>query len=150
MHTDLNLAKNRLIQKNLSLVIVNNGKVLFETESHGIGALLKAINTLGDNVKGSSVADRIVGRAAALIFVFSGVRAVFAVLASDGGFEVLAENNIFCVYKKRVANVLNFEKTDVCPFEKLVAKLSNPEKAYEVLREKCGLKNPYRIRDASV
>lgn len=138
MSTDLNLAKNRLIQKNLSLVIVNDSKVIFETESHGIGDLLKAINKIGNNMKGSSVADRIVGRAAALVFVFSGVKAVFAEIASDGGFEVLNDNAIFCVYEKRVANVLNFEKTDVCPFEKLVAKLSNPEKAYEVLREKCG------------
>lgn len=138
MSADLNLAKNRLIQKNLSLVIVNNGKVLFETESHGIGDLLKAIHKLGNNVKGSSVADRIVGRAAALIFVFSGVKAVFAVIASDGGIEVLTKNAVFYVYKKRVANVLNFAKTDVCPFEKLVARLSNPEKAYEVLKEKCG------------
>ena len=138
MSADLNLAKNRLIQKNLSLIIVKEGKVLFETESHGIGDLLKAVNKLGDGVKGSSVADRIVGRAAALLFVFSGVKAVFAVTASDGGFEVLAENNVFCIYEKKVANVLNFEKTDVCPFEKLVAKLSKPEEAYRVLREKCG------------
>ena len=138
MHTDLNFAKNRLNQKNLSLVIVNNGKVLFETESHGIGALLKAINELGDNVKASSVADRIVGRAAALLFTFSGVKAVFAVIASDGGIEVLAENNVLCMYEKRVANILNFKKTDVCPFEKLVANLSDPEKAYGMLKEKCG------------
>jgi len=138
MSTDLNIAKDRLAQKSLSLVIVNHGKVLSETKSHGISDLLKAVNKLGDSMKGSSVADRTVGRAAALLFVFSGVRAVFAALASDGGFAVLAENNVFCVYEKRVANVLNFEKTDVCPFEKLVANLSDPEKAYGVLKEKCG------------
>jgi hypothetical protein len=137
MSVDLSLAKNRLLQKKLSLIIVNNGKVLFETESHGIGDLLKAINKLQDSMKDSSVADRIVGRAAALLFVFSGVAAVFAVTASEGGIEVLKKNSVFCEYENSVTNVLNLKKTDVCPFEKLVAKLSNPEKAYEVLKVKC-------------
>jgi len=138
MPTDLNLAKNRLIQKDLSLVIVKDAKVLFETESHGIGDLLKAINKHRDDMKGTSVADRIVGRAAALLFVFSGVASVFAVTASDGGIEVLKKNGVFSEYENRVTNVLNLKRTDVCPFEKLVAKLSSPEKAYEVLRAQCG------------
>lgn len=137
MSTDLKLAKNKLIQKNLRLVIVKNGKVLFETKSHGIYDLLKAINKLQNDIKDSSVADRIVGRAAALLFVFSGVQAVFAVTASDGGIEVLRKNSVFCEYEKRVTNVLNLKKTDVCPFEKLVAKLSNPEKAYKMLKAQC-------------
>jgi hypothetical protein len=138
MHTDLNLAKKRLIQKNLSLVIVKDGKVLFETESHGVGDLLKAVSRLGDDMRDASVADRIVGRAAALLFVFSGVKAVFAVTASDGGIEELKKNSIFCEYENKVTNILNLKKTDACPFEKLVAKLSNPEKAYEVLKTRCG------------
>jgi len=138
MPTDLNLAKNRLIQKDLSLVIVKDAKVLFETDSHGIGDLLKAINQIQNQMKGSSVADRIVGRAAALLFVFSGVTSVFAVTASDGGIEVLKKNSVFCEYESRVTNVLNLKRTDVCPFEKLVAKLSSPEKAYEALKAQCG------------
>jgi hypothetical protein len=138
MPTDLNLAKNRLIQKGLSLVIVKDAKVFFETESHGISDLVKAIEKLRDDAKGSSVADRIVGRAAALLFVFSGVKAVFAVTASDGGIEVLKKNSVFCEYESRVTSVLNLKRTDVCPFEKLVAKLSSPEKAYEMLRAQCG------------
>jgi hypothetical protein len=138
MPTDLNLAKNRLIQKDLSLVIVKDAKVLFETESHGIGDLLKAINQIQNQMKGSSVADRIVGRAAALLFVFSGVTSVFAVTASDGGIEVLKKNSVFYEYESRVTNVLNLKRTDACPFEKLVAKLSSPEKAYEALKAQCG------------
>ena len=137
MPEDLKLAKQRLRQKNLSLVIVKKDRVLFETSSHGIGDLLKAINQLKNNMKGSSVADRIVGQAAALLFVFSGVRRVFAVTASDGGIKVLTNNSIPCEVETRVTNVLNLKKSDICPFEKLVANLSDPEKAYEVLKAGC-------------
>ena len=138
MHPDLDIAKKRLNQKNLSLVIAKNCKVLFETKSHGINDLLKAINHLADNMKGSSVADRIVGRAAALLLAYSGVVAVFGVTISDGGIEVLKNNRIFYEFETRVPSILNLKKTEVCPFEKLVAEFSNPKKACEKLMACCG------------
>jgi hypothetical protein len=137
MQADLNLAKQRLIQKNLSLVIAKNGRVLFETESHGINGLLKAIKQLQDNMAGSSVADRIVGRAAALLLVYSGVVAVFAVTASDSGIEVLKNNHVFHEFERRVPRILDSKKVDVCPFERLVAKFSDPKEAYEELKTHC-------------
>ena len=114
MRTDLETASKRLNQKNLNLVVVKNGKVLFETESHGLGDLVEAINQLQSSMKGSSVADRIVGRAAALLFVYSGVSAVFAVTISDGGIEILDYNNVFHEFEKKVPRILNLKKTDVC------------------------------------
>jgi hypothetical protein len=137
MRADLDIAAKRLNQKNLSLVVVKDGKVLFETESHGLNDLVEAINQLQSSMKGSSVADRIVGRAAALLFVFSGVSAVFAATISDGGIEILDNNNVFHEFEKRVPRILNLKKTDVCPFEKLVAELSSPEEAYERLKACC-------------
>ena len=137
MRTDLDIASKRLNQKSLSLVVVKNGKVLFETESHGLNDLVEAINQLQSNMKESSVADRIVGRAAALLFVYSGVSAIFAATISDGGMEILDNSSVFHEFEKRVPRILNFKKTDVCPFEKLVAKLSSPEEAYERLKARC-------------
>jgi len=137
MQADLNVAKQRLSQKNLSIVIAKNSRVLFETESHGINGLLKAIKQLQENMTGSSVADRIVGRAAALLLVYSGVVAVFAVTASDSGIEVLKNNHVFLEFERRVSRILDSKRVDVCPFEKLVAKFSDPEEAYEELKNRC-------------
>jgi len=137
MCADLNLAKQRLNQKNVSLVVAKEGRVIFETEAHGINGLLDAIKRLGDNMADSSVADRIVGRAAALLLVYSGVVAVFAATASEGGIKVLKEHNIFHEFERRVPRILDVKKVDVCPFEKLVAKFSDPKEAYEELRVRC-------------
>jgi len=134
MQADLNLAKKTLNQKNLNLVIAKNGEVLFETEAHGISGLLKAIKQLQDIITGSSVADRIVGRAAALLLVYSDVVAVFAVTISDGGIEILKNNRVFHQFERRVPHILDSKKADACPFEKLVANFSDPKQAYEKLR----------------
>jgi len=140
MQADLNLAKQRLDQKNLSLVVTKKDRVLFETESHGISGLLKAIKQLQYNMAGSSVADRIVGRAGALLLVYSGVVAVFAVTASDGGIEVLRNNHVFHEFGRQVPRILDSKKVDICPFERLVAEFSDPKKAYEELKAYCTLK----------
>ncbi len=131
---DLNIAKERLKQKNLALVIAKKGKVIFETSSHGIGGLLRAIEELDKEMKGSSVADKNVGKAAALLCIHAGVFAVFAVTASEKGIQALKDNKVLCQLENRVPHILNSKRSDICPFEKMVINISNPKEAYEKLR----------------
>jgi hypothetical protein len=65
------------------------------------------------------------------------VVAVFAATISNNGIEVLKSQKISHEFEKRVPNILNGEKADVCPFEKLVAKVSDPKDAYEALKTRC-------------
>lgn len=131
---DLHIATERLKQKNIALAIAKKGEVVFETSSHGIGGLLKAIEELGDEVRGSSVADNVVGKAAALLCVYAEIAAVFANTASEKGIQTLRDNNISCRFENMVQHILNSERRDICPFEKLVNNISNPEEAYEKLK----------------
>lgn len=131
---DLKLAKHRLKQKNLDLVIVKNGRIIFENGSQGIRGLLRAIEKLGTESVGSSVADRIVGRAAAMLCAYSKVASVFAVTISEEGIKVLKDNKVLCRFENRVPNILNYEGTDICPFEKLVMGFTKPEEAFKKLK----------------
>lgn len=131
---DLKLAKRTLKEKNLNLSIVKNGKILFETRSPGVIGLLQAIEELGKELIGSSVADRIVGRAAALLCTYSGVASVFSITMSEEGRKVLEDNQILFQFENRVPNILNYGRTDLCPFEKLTAGLTNSSEAYEKIK----------------
>ena len=132
--SDLNIAKEMLKQKNLALVIAKNGEVIFQTSAHGIGGLLRAIEELDKEMKGSSVADKIVGKAAALLCIHAGVFAVFAVTASEKGIQALKDNKVLCRLENTVPHILNSKRSDICPFEKMVINISNPKEAYEKLR----------------
>jgi hypothetical protein len=83
---------------------------------------------------GASVADRIVGRAAALLCVYCGVKAVYAVVLSDGGERVLKENSVSLEFESLVPSILNRQRTETCPFEKIVSTVSDGEEAYEKLK----------------
>ena len=134
---DLERARLRLREKNISLVIVKNGKVIFETESHSIKDFLEAYELFGKELAGSSIADKIVGRAVAFLCVYFQVSAVFAVIISTEGVRVLTDNNIFYQFEKCVPNILNQKRNDICPFEKLALTSATPEEAYSKLRTRC-------------
>jgi len=131
---DLELATMKLIEENLSLVIVKKGKVIFETKKQGISDFLQAIEKLDKNLVAASAADKIVGVAAAMLCVYAGVNSVFALTISEEGIRVLEDNNIACLFEKKVSNILNRNKTDVCPFEKLAMDSGTVEEAYVKLK----------------
>lgn len=131
---DLELAKQKLIGEDLSLVIAKKGKVLFKTQKQGITGFLEAIERLDENLVAASAADKIVGVAAAMLCVYSGVASVFAFTISEEGLKVLRDNNIAYRFEKTVPNILNRDKKDVCPFEKLAMTSGNSEEVYVKLK----------------
>lgn len=138
---DLKLAERRLKEKDFNLLIVKEGKTIFATKSQGILGLLQAIEKLGEQLVESSVADRIVGRAAALLCAYFKASSVFAITMSEEGERMLRENEISYRFENRVPNILNYERTDICPFEKHVMDLTKPDEAYEKLKSFIGSQN---------
>ena len=131
---DLELAKLKLNEDDLSLVIVKNGAVIFETSKQGISGFLQALEKQDKNLVAASAADKIVGVAAAMLCVYAGVSSVFALTISEAGIRILEDNNIACVFEKKVTRILNRNKTDVCPFEKLAMSSGSPDDAYVKLK----------------
>ena len=130
---DLELAKLKLKENDLNLVIVKNGTVIFETKEHGIKGFLQAIEKLDKNLVAASAADKIAGVAAAKLIVYAGLTSVFALTISEEGIKVLADNNISYGFEKNVPTVLNRDKSGVCPFEKMAMASRNSEEAYTKL-----------------
>jgi hypothetical protein len=136
---DLEIAKKLLAQNQLTLVIVKNGRVLFETDSRRISGFMVAIDKFGKELKDASVADRVAGKALALLCVYAGVRGVYTEVLSQKAKAVFEENKVFVEWKEIVDNVLNDDKTGLCPFEKVAEDISDPNDAYgafKALQEK--------------
>jgi len=131
---DLTLARQALLGSGLSLVVAKNGKLLFKTKSHGVSDLLTMIRDLGQLTEGASLADSIVGRAAALLCVYSKIVAVYGETMSKGGASVLEEKGIRYKFGKCVPKILNRRKDDICPFDKAVSGIQDPTLALERLK----------------
>jgi hypothetical protein len=131
---DLRIAKKHLVEEGLTLSIVKDGCVLFETGSHGISGLLRAIQEVGERLRGASVADKVVGRAIALLCLFAGVGGVYGSVMSGAAEELFEENGVHAEWAELIGSVLDECKSATCPFERLAGGISDPEEAYKKLK----------------
>jgi hypothetical protein len=132
--SDVDIAKSRLYGEDLTLAVVKNGEVLFETGSHRISGFLGAIEQFGAKLEGASAADRVAGKAVALLCVYAGISEVYAEVLSRRAKAVFEENGIPCEWRELVENILDLNRSGVCPFEKAAADISDPQKAYAAFK----------------
>ena len=130
--TDLQIAINNLAGHTICLC--KNGECLY-SEKKGIAPMMGFIAD-GVDLEGYSVADIIVGKAAALLFVKCKIKAVFAKTISARGKEVLENNGIPFEYGTLTEKIINRDGTDICPMEKTVLQTDDPEEGYILLKNK--------------
>lgn len=135
---DLETAKKRLSGESLTLCVVKDNTIVFESVLSGISGFLTAFERLGSDLKGASVADKVAGKAIALLSVHAGVRAIYAVILSKHGKAVFEEYAIHHEWNRLVESILCFDKSGTCPFEELALEISDPAKAYRKLKALCG------------
>lgn len=132
--TDLVLAKKALLGSNLTLVVAKNGKLLYKSRSHGVTDLLIMIDALGSRAEGASLADSIIGRAAAMLCIYSKIVGVYGTTLSEGAVTILKAAGVRHEYGTLVPKILNRKKNDICPFDRAVSGIEDPRVALERLR----------------
>lgn len=133
--TDLQIAKEGLAGHTICLC--KDGKVIF-SDKRGISPMMDFIGR-GIDLNDYSVADLVVGKAAALLFVKCKIKNVFAKTISESGKEVLEKNGIRCEYETLTGKIINRAGTDICPMEKAVSNTENAEETYELLKKQLEL-----------
>jgi len=133
--TDLEIAKTQLYEENLTLAIVKKGEVLYVTKSSRISGFLDAIDKCGHQLEGASLADRVAGKAIALLCAYAKIKEVYAAVLSRKALAVFKQHKIDCHWNELVENVLDPNKEGMCPFEKAAAEISDPQKAYVAFKK---------------
>jgi hypothetical protein len=133
MHIDLIMAKEHLTRNNLTLTVVRNGEVLLELTDRGIRGLFNAFFAPGEPLRDSFVADKIVGKGAAFLMAASGIAGLYTNVISRGAVEVLEAHNVQFEYQKLCDNILNRNKTGLCPVEQLCIHIIKPEEAISAI-----------------
>ena len=131
----LESAKEQLHNNNFSIVIVGENDVYTSTK-HGVAPLLEILDGGNDVIKNSFVADKVVGKAAALLMVKGGVKEVYADIISSHALDVFEKYKIKTYYGNLVEYIINRDKTGMCPMEKAVLEVDEPNTAYDVLKKK--------------
>lgn len=117
-----------------TLAVCRDGKLSVSTQ-RGIKPLLELIGS-DEDMKGASAADRIVGKAAAMLYVLLGVRAVYAEVLSETARDIFEENQIEYRYETLTDHIINRMGTGLCPMEEAVKETNEPHAALKAIRNK--------------
>lgn len=127
-------AKSKLHESDASLVALKNGEVRI-SHKKGIAPIMTLLEEDAEFLRGAYVADRIIGKAAALLLIHAGIERLYARTISEHAVQALDDHFMSYEYDKLVPHIINREGTGICPMEKLVLEISEPGEAYERLRE---------------
>lgn len=115
--------------------VLADGKVV-TSEQKGIASMMALLAEDMEILRGACVADRVIGRAAALLMEKGGVAAAYGQVVSSHARKAFAKSGISFTYGKEVEYIINRTKTGMCPMEEAVLDITEPEEAYAALQRK--------------
>ncbi|RHG13632.1 DUF1893 domain-containing protein [Tyzzerella nexilis] len=135
MNDRLEQAVALLKEKQVSCVIWIEGKEPILSDEIGIKPLMKELRKERHAFEHGVIADKVVGKAAALMAILGGAKAVYGQVLSESAEKILQIYGIEYAYEEKVPYIENRTKTGQCPLEESVISVDDPEKAFEVLEE---------------
>ena len=137
---DIDIAKQKLLTENCACVFVK-GKDVFISFDKGISKLLEIYDSHKDYSE-YSVADKIVGKAAAFIYILLKIKYLYADVISKDAYEILIKNKIKVTYKQIVPYIINRKGDGLCPMEDAVKNIVEPLDAPDAIKHRLAeLKN---------
>ena len=130
--SDLDRAK-ALLENDSYTCVLCRGDTVYTSRLSGIAPMMQLIGSNTD-LTGFRAADKLVGKAAAMLFLLAGVKEVYAGVMSHSAMQTLQQHQIPFSYGEAVQTIINRTGTGPCPMEQTVSAISDPQQAYAALQ----------------
>ncbi len=140
--SDLQLAKSLLAEGGTQFALVKQGRLLARSGGAGLRPIIQALDDLGEEAYGAFLADRIVGRAVAVLACHARLYAVHGTCLSQAARKTLEQANITVSWDLLVPAILNRDHTALCPMEQLIHAIDDVTEAVAALRAALGITPP--------
>ena len=132
MNDNTKKSKQELLKNGYTLVL-SNGENIITSRDRGVKPLLKLLETEGQ-CSLYSAADKVVGAAAAYLYVLLDVKEIYASVLSENAEAVLIKNGITFFADNTVPYIINRKGDGMCPMENAVQNAVSPEDALVKIR----------------
>ena len=137
----VSLAQERIRQSHASCILLKDGHIITQESGKGLAPLFTVLDKYSKEMNGGVIVDKVIGKAAASLVICGKASAVYTELISEPALELLKKHGVKVQYGKCVPQILNRNKSGLCPMEERVAEIDDPQKAVEVLRTACAALN---------
>ena len=122
------------LQGDITFAAILKDDTLITSEKKGIAPMMALLSADEEVLAGAVVADRVIGRAAALLMQKAGVAQAYGSVVSTHALKVFQAADLSFSYDREVDYIINRAGNGMCPMEQTVLDLSDPEEAYAALR----------------
>lgn len=122
-----------LHREQCSCVIANGDIRTFR--QRGVADLYELLNREPDFLQGSSVADKVIGKAAAALMILGGVKEIYADVISEPALALLREAAVKVSFGQAVDHIINRTQTDWCPLETICYQIKSAPEILPLIRE---------------
>lgn len=133
--SQLDEAKARILQGSVTCIVLQNGQIVREASGNGVKPVLGLLETERDILLGAAVVDKIIGKAAAMLLVLGGASYAYGELMSSAGRDYLEQHGITAEYGRCISVISNRDGDAMCPLERSVLNIDDPEEGYQKLKE---------------
>src|SRR5574344_2189614 len=119
---NLELAKSLLVGE--VTCVACKGETSLTSFFSGIKPIISWANSNID-LRGFAFADKVVGKAAALLMVYVGAKEVYGKVISEEGYNVLKKHGIKVSYDEIVSFIVNRSNNGECPMERAIKDINN-------------------------
>lgn len=131
---DIEKAKKLLSDGNFTCVLCK-GDAAYTSTGKGVSPMLTFLEN-GTELRGFSAADKIVGKAAAMLFVCAGVTEVFAEVMSVGARDYLKSRGVACSCEILTEKIINRKGDGLCPMELAVANIDDEKLGFSAIKNR--------------
>lgn len=130
---DLEKARDLLVRDGYTCVLYKDGNV-YGSRLRGVQPLLELLD--GEIcLKGFAAADKVVGKATAMLYCLLEVEAVYGQVMSIAAARILQSQGIQAVWGTQVKAIRNRSGDGVCPMEAATRHTEDPQEALLCIRE---------------
>ena len=130
MKKHLDKAKKLMNEGGYTCVIMDGPIILSASRLRGVAPLVEFIKSHTGR-GGFVIADKVIGKAAALLCVKAHIVMVFAEVLSTSAKEVLSEHGIEYDFGTEVPHIMNRADTGLCPMEQLSEGVDDPHLMFD-------------------
>ena len=128
-------AKDLIASGDYSFIIIKDDKIAYKDSGRGVKPIMKVIDNDRELLKDAVIVDKIIGKAAALLLDLGGVNSVYGELMSRPAQEYLKSRGIMTDCGRCIHVISNRTGDGICPLERSVSEVNDPEAAYGILKE---------------
>lgn len=125
---DIDIAKTLLLDESLALVVVKDEEIIYKSKDRGIKPLYTAYKEMKNSLQGASLADKVIGKAAAMLCEDMEISGLYTNLISEKAIGLLDKTEIEFSYGLAVPFIKNRDGTGLCPVEKISLEVENIDK----------------------